>query len=361
MSDYKWSRLAKRSHFAASIRLYVIIAGSPDAPHFAIEMFRRLSEQWCWLLSAAALALMVADTSVAQSRTDREPGWFHRKYGWEAEKYYDDPVQIELCHAILANDLEGIDKAVADGADVNARGKGGMTPLLWSYAENNPERLLKLLQLGADPNATWESDFNTRNTIVRPGDAITQMVCDCSFDHYFDHVFDHGGDPNLTTIARGKTPLATLLSGSCTDKSKKLKRLVSLGASVDDSGPGERSTPVELAVLTHQYDLALELLEAGADFRVCDSEQPLRVIHLVYRASQFHKDRTNTDFRRDLNALVHWLDQEGETLEAAAKDKERWLTWRKLGRKRFNIEMKREAAEYLAELEEHRSTAGSPD
>jgi hypothetical protein len=34
---------------------------------------------------------------------------------------------------------------------VNAKGKGNMTPLLWAYFDDRPQRLLLLLEHGADP------------------------------------------------------------------------------------------------------------------------------------------------------------------------------------------------------------------
>jgi ankyrin repeat protein len=58
---------------------------------------------------------------------------FHEKFGWKAEDYFTDPKVIALCHAIEANDLKEIDRKIAAGADVNAKGTDGMTPLLWAF------------------------------------------------------------------------------------------------------------------------------------------------------------------------------------------------------------------------------------
>ena len=61
---------------------------------------------------------------------------WHEKCGWKAKDYFDDPQVIALCQAIEANDLKEIDRLVAAGANVNAKGKGNMTPLLWAYPDN---------------------------------------------------------------------------------------------------------------------------------------------------------------------------------------------------------------------------------
>ena len=100
---------------------------------------------------------------------------FHEKAGWKAEDYFDDPQVIALCKAIEANDLEEMKQLIDAGADVNAKGKGNMTPLLWALPDNQLERFKMLLEHGADSNVIIESDFNTRGG-MRAGDSVTHMV-----------------------------------------------------------------------------------------------------------------------------------------------------------------------------------------
>ncbi|MDR3110936.1 MAG: ankyrin repeat domain-containing protein [Planctomycetaceae bacterium] len=64
---------------------------------------------------------------------------WYSKFNWKAEDYFDDPKVIALCRAIEAKDIKKIDRLVANGADVNAKGKGNMTPLLWAFPDNKPE------------------------------------------------------------------------------------------------------------------------------------------------------------------------------------------------------------------------------
>jgi uncharacterized protein len=117
---------------------------------------------------------------------------WHEKCGWKAEDYFDDPQVIALCHAIQANDLKEMDRLIAAGVDVNAKGKGNMTPLLWAYPDNKLERFSLLLKHGADPDIKIQSDFNTRGG-MRSGDSVTYMACKSAFPGYFDAVFSHGG------------------------------------------------------------------------------------------------------------------------------------------------------------------------
>lgn len=276
---------------------------------------------------------------------------FHKKYGWQAEKFFDDPKVVALCQAIEANDLEEIDRLVAAGADANAKGKGNMTPLLWAYPENHPERFKRILEHGADPNVLFESDFNTRMSIIRPGDSVTHMVCATTFDKYFDYVFQHGGDPNLVHPEHHETPIFTLLRGLSGDKREKVERLIELGADLEANKDSEYKayvTPVQVALSCFgQYDLALLLLKAGANYRHHRPDHSSRLIHGVEGASR-RIASMDEEKREDFRKLVRWLEQRGESIEEAAKDKKKWRMWREDGT--FKRNMAREVEELKARL-----------
>ena len=65
---------------------------------------------------------------------------WHELHGWKAADFFTDPQVIALCDAIAANDVARMKERIAAGADVNARGKDSMTPLLWAFVDNKPER-----------------------------------------------------------------------------------------------------------------------------------------------------------------------------------------------------------------------------
>ena len=102
-------------------------------------------------------------------------------------------------------------RIVAVRTDSNAKGKGKRTHLLWAYPENHPERFKRILEHGADPNVIFKGDFNTKMSIITPGDSVTHMISDCRFPKYFDDVFQHGGDPNLVHPEKKETPFFPLL------------------------------------------------------------------------------------------------------------------------------------------------------
>jgi hypothetical protein len=105
---------------------------------------------------------------------------WHQKFNWKAEDYFGEPSVVALCHAIEADDLKQIEQLISEGADVNAKGKGAMTPLLWAFPDNKLARFTKILENGANPNIVIESDFNTHGGF-HPGDSVTHMACRTEF------------------------------------------------------------------------------------------------------------------------------------------------------------------------------------
>ena len=259
----------------------------------------------------------------------------HQKCGWKAEDYFADPKVIALCKAIEANDLAEMERLVKAGADVNAQGKGKMTPLLWALPDNRLPRFRRLLEHGANPNVVIESDFNVRN-YMSPGDSVTHMACKTSFPGYFDAVFDHGGDPNqpcvqplgLGDMIYDEPPLKTVINAlnrSPEEKLKQVMRLIALGADMNALNPD--STPVMDAVLwPGQFDLALTMLEAGADFRKYMDDESTRLIHLV-AMQEDRLDEYSPEKLAKFRELVQWLEDRGESYEEAKADLARWASW----------------------------------
>ncbi len=206
---------------------------------------------------------------------------FHQKFGWKAEDYFTDPKVIALCHAIEADDIPEIDRLAKSGADVNAKGKDNMTPLLWAFPDNKIERFKRLLELGGNPNVITRSDFNTHGKMGR-GDSVTHMACRTAFPGYFEAVFAHGGDPNLVgnRILPSETPLFSVMNGSAVNKKAKVRILIDKGADLNHIY-GQLATPAMEAAGGGQYDIALMLLEAGANYKIYMPRTNERLIHIV--------------------------------------------------------------------------------
>lgn len=252
------------------------------------------------------------------------PSNWYEKMGWVAEDYFEDPLVVELCKAIEANNLEGIDSLVAEGADVNAIGKGNMTPLLWSFPDDHIERFQKLLEHGADPNVLITDDFNT-NQSIPPGYAVTHLVLRSDFKEHYKSVFDHGGDANLQTKERNgqDTPLHVMIDGAALDKSKRLQLLIDSGADTNAIGK-YGCPPASNAVAFSQYGLALDLLEAGADPLIYHEDELQTLVHYVVKDSSksVEKNGKITPYGQ----LIKWLREHSIDLQSARDDHKRWLS-----------------------------------
>src|SRR5262249_37642320 len=164
--------------------------------------------------------------------------------------------------------LAEADRLIADGANVNAKGKGNMTPLMWAFPDNKLERFNKLLEHGADPNVTFESDFGTAGHFEK-GQSITHLACATEFPGYFEVVFEHGGDPNLVKngIVSGDTPLFSVIRGGGPNKLDHIRTLIEKGADLNHMNDAWDTPVMQATGWGGQFCIALMLLDAGADYK----------------------------------------------------------------------------------------------
>lgn len=253
----------------------------------------------------------------------------HTKLGWKAEDYFADPQVIALCKAIEADDIPEIDRLVAAGADVNAQGKGKMTPLLWAFPDNKLDRFKRLLELGANPNVITESDFDKRGVFMA-GDSVTHMACETAFPGYFEAVFDHGGDPNLVkqtkVLGRGDTPLLATIISRAPHKKEHIRLLLDKGADINYHAPSDDTVAMR-AVGASQFDIVLMLLERGADFKlVTNDDANTRLMHQLL-VSKTHGEYWTAEQRAGFDAVVRLLEDHGDSAKEAQADLDRWAKW----------------------------------
>jgi hypothetical protein len=256
---------------------------------------------------------------------------WHEQHGWKAADFFTDPQVIALCDAIAANDVARMKELIAAGADVNALGKGNMTPLLWAFVDNKPERFRLLLEAGANPNVYIESDFGIRQAFS-PGDSVTHMACRSTFDHFWP-VFEHGGDPNFPNKepgCRGETPVYTVIKSGAGDKKKRIARLAEAGGSMNRALGAEASPLGTAASWFGRYDLCLVLLDLGADPSQYEGNEITKITHYLEGTLEA-KSRGQGQLRdaspeqlADFERLVERLEAMGESLAAARADKDRW-------------------------------------
>lgn len=235
---------------------------------------------------------------------------WYSKFHWKAEEFFDDPKVIALCKAIEAKDMKKIDQLVAEGADVNAKGKGNMTPLLWAFPENKPEVFKRILEHGADPNVVVTSDFNTCSAnhfeeIIRPGDAVLHLAARTSYPNYFKYVMLHGGDPNLIRQWYMESPLMTVIRGWCPNKKEAIQLLIDAGANIDYRASSLDSTALAKST-SFGYPLTLQLLEAGASFNICKDDGDT-FVHFFCMMLKGHGQTCHLNVRKVMQKSLHGL------------------------------------------------------
>ena len=134
-----------------------------------------------WSLGVLGLCSMFTLNLDGEDR-ERTP---HELMGWKAEDYFEDRKVVALCKAIEADDVTELDRIVKEGADVNAKGKGNMTPLLWAFPGGKLDRFKRILEHGANPNVLITSDLGTKGQVFLPGMSVTHMACDTGFDGFW--------------------------------------------------------------------------------------------------------------------------------------------------------------------------------
>jgi ankyrin repeat protein len=168
-----------------------------------------------------------------------------------ARDYFTSPAELAFVDAVSTGDVRKLERLVAQGADVNARGRDGMTPAFWALAHLSKGALAFLLEHGADPNAQLIPDGNSVMSISAMGND----------SWYLREAIDHGGNVNLVNPVSCHTPIFDAMLAL---RDENVRILIAAHAdlnTVDKMG----NTPAIVAAGQWRYDWVYELLNAGAD------------------------------------------------------------------------------------------------
>ena len=331
-----------------------------------------------------ALVVSALHSDIAQVQHAQK---MYQRPDWKAEEYFDDPKVINLCNAVRNRDVALIDRLIAEGADVNAQGVGNMTPLLWAFVQGRPWKkppslfqqnksgfskkwateefdamhlaiFTKLLEHGADPNVQFTATFFETNNHAEAGlphMPITRVVRFLALP-YFETVMQHGGNPHLYYSIR--EPIAYVdpvvteasLSISNADLLKKLQHVINAGVDIDQAD-AERLTPLALAVQGGNYDMAIMLIEAGADWLVAHPESPNYLASIVaFLVRQSTENFQDPEQYKSYRKLIEILEEKGADFELERK------IWRpgQIALSRMNIDEARLVIQELKILEQKR-------
>jgi hypothetical protein len=119
--------------------------------------------------------------------------------------------------------------------------------------------------------------------------------------------------------------LFTVITGAASGKKEKAARLIELGAEMSALAVGTTAV-IQAVSWGGQFDLALMMLNAGADFRQYEENEIQRLIHVVVRQER-RLGEYSPERKAKFHELVKWLEDHGESYEEAKADLKRWDSW----------------------------------
>lgn len=163
---------------------------------------------------------------------------------------FDDPKQDALGVAAASGNVADIIDLVQSGADPNAQGDGGFTALMCAQHSGHDAAFGELLQLGANLEIADDS-----------GRTALWLAVVMDDPRFLKIALEHGADPN-TRYRGSNEPI--LFNALVPEGLPRVSLLVAAGADVNATDV-YGVTALNEAVSTELYDIALYLLEHGAD------------------------------------------------------------------------------------------------
>lgn len=199
--------------------------------------------------------------------------------------HFDDRQVIALCNAIKDKDLPEVVRLIEAGADCNAVGKMGVTPLVWCLPLDN-DIFEYLLRSGANPNVFADPEF--AGAAFRKDECVT-FIAALQYDaETFGLLLDCGGDPNLRDPYLGSVPMGYATGVNTVDAITKVRLLLAKGADPNSVYRGKPA--ISNTIDSGLIDISLLLLQAGADPTVYGRENLLPAHYAAERMSREEPD-----------------------------------------------------------------------
>ncbi len=160
-----------------------------------------------------------------------------------------------LIRAVLDGDNRKVLRALKSGADVNAIGEGGWTPLMLAYSLKDKKMFALLLDLKADATA------------VNPPMSKSVMYAVATYPNisFLKALIDRGFDVNSRSMA-DETPIYASISGNL---HHHFRLLLDAGADLEVVN-AMGATPLMHCLAMGRFDMAIELISRGARADVHD-------------------------------------------------------------------------------------------
>lgn len=211
---------------------------------------------------------------------------------------FTDQQVVALINAASRGERDEVDRLLAAGVDINARGKFGMTPLIWVAAAGNDTGVVTLLAAGAD-----------RSLGTDRGDTALHMAAERPVTSTLRTLLDHGIDPSSRNTVSGESAIWNALMNERPDN---ITFLIEHGTDVtitDRMG----NTALHQAAKINQADAALELMAAGTDPTAINKQGVTFQRYLYMTPARVRSG----EFQRDIDRIQDELTRRGIPLEGA--------------------------------------------
>ena len=193
------------------------------------------------------------------------------------------------------------------------------TPLMYAVFNNDIQSVKVLLELGADPNIPTDSISDKGDNSV----IIASRYSDISIE-ILKLLLKYGGNPNSTECGRNydmdgdwipARSSALSCAVSISGEIEKVKILVEAGANVNNYDGDFQDAPLMDALLLDRMNIALYLLEHGADynykFRSCapSSGGGSRDVDILYRLRQCIYPLDSQEYKDKLKVIKFLKDR----------------------------------------------------
>ena len=199
-----------------------------------------------------------------------------------ADHYFATPEVVAAAKAIRRGNARDLEGRIAEGLDVNARGREGMDLLKWSLGRFCLECFETLLEHGAHIERPPAGEYTGKieQLFLKP---VMHLAAQLNDPAYLASLLRHGGDPNALDVYGRKTIIHEAIRHG---RMENVRLLVEAGADINAQSEVSLATPLHRAVVVDEHEIAYYLLEQGADPTLEDSAG-----HLVVDDIKLFKDR----------------------------------------------------------------------
>ncbi len=230
--------------------------------------------------------------------------------------YFSDSADQALAEAARLGDIDAVDAAIADGADVNASGIDGVTPLYYVYLEaGSLTGYEELLKRGADPNILDVTGKSMMHNAAR----------NASTSAWLQLSLEYGGNPNIqeepnldgfppeiqNLTESGITPIFSAITSG---RLESVELLVEHGADISIADKLRGWTPVVYSSDDREPIITRWLIEQGAKW----DDQTTTGVGLAEAELRhtFDEEDEKEEFEAH-NWILEFLDEQGVDLETA--------------------------------------------